>query len=112
VVYLRKEANILFFRVGVKQMSINDLRKEISNIINDVDPMDLLSGGAPSDEYEVEIEKIIQQMHSVANDEKELAELIQEVFEESFGELTGTNAKYKEAASKILKKLQCWRENF
>ncbi|MFD4706442.1 DUF1871 family protein [Gottfriedia sp. NPDC058432] len=49
------------------------------------DPMGLLSGGAPDDEYDPEIKNIVNELKSV-NTEQELAILTKNVFEKWFGE--------------------------
>ncbi|OUS70431.1 hypothetical protein B1748_28475 [Paenibacillus sp. MY03] len=51
----------------------------LTRIINDWDPVGLLAGGAPEDEYSSEI-RVIKQQAANCTSEIELAKLIQHVF--------------------------------
>jgi asparagine synthetase A len=65
---------------------MNKLHYEIVKLeIDKWDPMRLLAGGAPSDEYEPEIKDIVNKIYTV-NNEHELALLTKYVFEKWFGD--------------------------
>lgn len=78
-----------------------EIKKKIGGVINRLDPINLISGGAPEDEYDGEVEKIIvlvQNNHDVDS----LTEKIYSIFVESFGvEMAGDRGKYLEIAQKI-----------
>ncbi|WP_062354256.1 DUF1871 family protein [Bacillus kwashiorkori] len=58
--------------------------KVIQKHINSWDPEYLLAGGAPEDEYEREIEEIVDAVLD-SRDEIEIAEAIKNIFDYSFG---------------------------
>ncbi|KIO63392.1 hypothetical protein B4064_3222 [Caldibacillus thermoamylovorans] len=55
----------------------------VTKHINNWDPIYLLAGGAPDDEYEDEIEQIVEAVLK-SKDEIEIAEAIRSIFEFSF----------------------------
>lgn len=58
--------------------------KSLTQVINNWDPVGLLAGGAPEDEYSIEIKEIAWQSSSCKS-ETELALLIYKVFNEKMG---------------------------
>jgi hypothetical protein len=58
--------------------------KAVQEIINDYDPVGLIEGGAPDDEYHDEVGKIVVLLRKESEREP-LAERIEEVFREAFG---------------------------
>lgn len=76
--------------------------KLLSRIINSVDPIGLMAGGAPEDEYCNEVSKILAVIQNV-NDEKDITDKIYEVFLNSFGqEVAGGKKPYSKIAKKII----------
>ncbi|NOU92565.1 hypothetical protein GC093_04875 [Paenibacillus sp. LMG 31456] len=58
--------------------------KLLTQVINKWDPIGLLAGGAPEDEYSIEIREIAQKS-SLCNSETDLAILIFKVFNDKMG---------------------------
>ncbi|MFF2483474.1 hypothetical protein [Paenibacillus sp. NPDC058071] len=58
--------------------------KFLTQIINDWDPVGLLAGGAPEDEYNIEVREIAEESSSCKS-ETELAVLIYRVFNDKMG---------------------------
>ncbi|GGA18052.1 hypothetical protein GCM10008018_72610 [Paenibacillus marchantiophytorum] len=56
----------------------------LTQVINSWDPVGLLAGGAPDNEYDIEIREIAQKSLS-CNSEVDLATLIWEVFKDRMG---------------------------
>ncbi|WP_041808133.1 DUF1871 family protein [Evansella cellulosilytica] len=56
----------------------------VTKHVNNWDPELLLEMGAPDDEYEFEIERITKEI-SRCQDEIEVAEVIKDIFDDSFG---------------------------
>lgn len=84
--------------------------KEVERIINANDPIGLIKGGAPNDEYHAEIGKIVNLLRTESN-EKFLADKVQEVFKESFGnEIKSNKDLYLKISRQLLdlKKRQKW----
>lgn len=69
-------------------------------MINDWDPYNLIQEGAPDDEYESEVAKILAGLPK-CNSTKETAELISTVLTESFDSDTFPVAKCKRVSEKI-----------
>lgn len=66
-------------------MIIREIAKGIvKEHIDAWDPMNLFDLGVPNDEYETEIEMVINEFPSIVN-EADLTEVIQETFNTSFG---------------------------
>ncbi|GAK04768.1 hypothetical protein JCM19037_3212 [Geomicrobium sp. JCM 19037] len=63
----------------------------VKKIINEWDPQLLLLGGAPLDEYEVEIKQIIDQLEKTS-DANHLANRIKQILDESFSDDHDWNA--------------------
>lgn len=62
-----------------------EISKELlTEVINNWDPVGLLAGGAPQNEYDIEINVITQKCIAFTN-EIELAKLIYEVFNDMIG---------------------------
>lgn len=76
--------------------------KIVTEHINEWDPERLLEGGAPDDEYEVEIEEIAEAVVD-SRDEIEIAEAIEDTFVHYFGREYSFDDCY-EVANKI------WRD--
>jgi hypothetical protein len=75
----------------------------VKGIIDKIDPIGLLSQGAPVDEYDEEIHKIVSGLRTCDNVEK-IQKLIYNIFKESFGQETAGNISlYLEAAKTIFK---------
>ncbi|OMF37558.1 hypothetical protein BK133_05775 [Paenibacillus sp. FSL H8-0548] len=58
--------------------------KLLTEVINNWDPIGLLAGGAPQNEYDIEISQIVQKSITCTN-EIELAKLIYRVFNDMMG---------------------------
>ena len=58
--------------------------KVLTKVINNWDPIALLEGGAPVDEYSIEIREIAEQC-SLCKSETDLAKLIYTVFNDKMG---------------------------
>ena len=78
-----------------------ELYKKVQEIVNDVDPVGLIGGGAPQDEYDSQINKIL----SLLQKDPEISVLtneIHKIFVESFGEeMAGDKTKYAQIGEKI-----------
>lgn len=48
-------------------MEYKKLFTEVTEIVNEIDPMDLVKGGAPPDEYSSEVAKILVELKSSAS---------------------------------------------
>ena len=75
------------------------LFEKIREIVNDKDPMNLM-GGAPMDEYDNEVTRILVQLKNTS-DEKILSNEIYDIFLKSFGNDIGSKEKYLELAHRI-----------
>jgi hypothetical protein len=64
--------------------NVNISTKLLTEVINNWDPVGLLAGGAPQDEYNIEINEIAQKSIACTN-EMELAKLIYNVFNDRMG---------------------------
>ncbi|MCC8438709.1 YugE family protein (plasmid) [Brevibacillus sp. M2.1A] len=78
--------------------------EHVKKVINDWDPMDLLEIGAPTDEYESEVEEIVKVLQDTI-DANELAEEIKQVFVRYFSQSLGLS-ECKKAARAILDEIQ------
>ena len=58
----------------------SDFFLAVREVVNAEDPADLLSGGAPEDEYDPEVEAIVARREAVSADD------VAEIFQEYFGE--------------------------
>ena len=81
---------------------------DLRNILNEFDPIGLLSMGAPINEYEPEVKTIIVQLNNLKY-ESEVLDLVYNEFQRWFGN-AGSKDSYKSLAIKIfawkLKKLK------
>ena len=83
-----------------------DLQKiifqNVQEIINENDPIGLVNGGAPDDEYHAEIGKIVSVLREESEREK-LAQKVAAIFKVSFGEdVEVNNDLYLQIADKLL----------
>lgn len=82
-----------------KKFLENLIRKEI----NKVDPIGLISMGAPKDEYDSEVEEIMLKINTCGN-EKDLEELIYKTFVRMFDtRLAGSREIYRKLSSRIFR---------
>lgn len=80
--------------------------KILREIINKADPMGLISQGAPEHEYDQEVSLILPKISKNKNND-EVANIIQDVFVNMFGEEAKINiAVYEEIARKWLKEVR------
>ena len=73
---------------------------ELTQIINDWDPYGLIDGGAPADEFEAEVAKVLAGLaksHSV----KDVVQLVSDVFSESFEKEKFSVKSCKEVGKKV-----------
>lgn len=87
------------------QIDVDDFvlvnEEKVRKVVNDLDPIKLISGGAPEDEYDGEVGKIIV-LTQKEIDVDSLADKIYTIFLESFGaELVGDRSIYLEIAQRI-----------
>lgn len=76
------------------------LFRQVKKVVNKRDPIGLISGGAPEDEYDSEIAKVV----NLLNAGKISAEAIRNIFVSSFDEqLAGEIEKYNSIADDIRK---------
>lgn len=82
---------------------------EVEKIINSSDPIGLIEGGAPDDEYHTEIGQIVNFLHT-ETDTNALARKIQNLFEEKFEEFSLNEKKYLRISDQLieLKKRLRW----
>lgn len=81
-----------------------ELFDEVKSIVNEVDPVGLIGGGAPENEYESQINKIISLLKS--NNTESLADDIYEIFLASFGtDMVSDRDKYKDMAAELIRNL-------
>lgn len=84
----------------------NGLKVLVRKEINRIDPVGLLSMGAPKDEYNPEVEEIVKKI-GVAKSEKEVEELVYKTFVKMFGSrIAGVREKYSNLATNISRRLQ------
>jgi hypothetical protein len=75
---------------------------QIAEIINSIDPVGLIAGGAPEDEYKAEISKILAVIQG-DTDKKSIQKKIYQIFSESFDQETaGKKGNYEKIAEKIM----------
>lgn len=75
--------------------------EEVQKIINDYDPMGLVSGGAPDDEYHTEIGKIVALLRTEV-EANSLAKKVENLFNESFDEISADKNLYLIMSQKLL----------
>lgn len=77
------------------------LRCEITRALNEADPIGLIEGGAPLDEYAPEIGTILPRLKE-ASTEQTLRRIIHEEFSRWFGvDIAGSEERYDQAAKRI-----------
>ena len=84
-------------------MTVNykKLLKEVKQLVNKADPLRLLQQGAPSDEYDQEIAKVLAHLHKCETVD-ELRRSVFAIFLESFGLTSaGSERDYQELASAL-----------
>lgn len=59
---------------------------DLSAIVNQADPVQLIAGGAPTDEYEIEILEIFLQIKTFQINRQNIYEQIFQIFQKNFGE--------------------------
>lgn len=83
--------------------------EEVQKIVNEYDPIGLVSGGAPKDEYHTEVGKIVALLRD-ESDTQSLAQKIESIFLESFGDTDHNKSMYPILSQKLveLKKRLRW----
>ena len=83
--------------------------ENVKNIIDEWDPIDLITMNSPSDEYDTEIRHILDKIDSNIN-EKELSLIIYNLFLEEFGDddFHKTKEDCLEIATKIINELEMY----
>ncbi len=72
-------------------------------MINDIDPVGLIGGGAPENEYEGEVSMVVSvQKNMKDHDQNWLEEKIREIFQASFGETMRHNESFNVIAKKLI----------
>lgn len=79
--------------------------KQVEEIINNTDPVGLVDGGSPDDEYHTEIGKIVLLLREEVSEEL-LADKIQNIFKESFKDGVNKNRDLYLTISKQLLNLK------
>lgn len=88
-----------------------DIVVAIERAIDDADPIGLLEGGAPADEYGPEIGTIVPRVTS-AQSVEEVTTILHEEFQRRFGDDTaGSRDAYEAPAREIWKALLEFRKN-
>ncbi len=72
-------------------MDIKEINTIVKNIVNKDDPLNLIQMGAPEDEYSLEIGEISLRIVNKVN--KEIKEIVKDVFREKFDGETVENYK-------------------
>ena len=79
----------------------DDLKKGLRKIFNKYDIMNLIKLGAPKDEYDPEIKKIVSR-YQEGQDINDFTNIIVEVFEGMFdSDITPSKEHYKELAQEV-----------
>lgn len=81
----------------------------VSAAIDKADPIGLLAGGAPSDEYAPEIGTIVPRLKT-ANSADDVQRIIHEEFVRWFGDIAGRLDAYGEVGVNVWGALQAFRE--
>ena len=90
--------------------------KEVQKIVNDFDPCDLISAGAPSDEYDCLTDQILSFIHQNKNN-NQIRELVLHELELHFGTPDIPSLKepfkslFESELSKFLTKLENYRQH-
>lgn len=80
------------------------ISEEIKKIVNEVDPVYLIGAGAPSDEYDSEINRIISSLKDM-DKVNDVFHVLNKTFGDSFGDTKIDGLKIKAIAEKIEKLL-------
>jgi len=73
----------------------------VKEIVNKIDPIGLLKQGAPSDEYEEEIQRIAAKFR-ICNSTEDIQKLVYNIFKENFGQETaGDISLYLDIAQQL-----------
>ena len=83
------------------------LFEKVRDIVNDIDPMNLM-GGAPINEYDNEVARILVQLKNTS-DEQIFRDEIYDVFLESFGSDIGSKEKYIELTHRIFEEKKIFK---
>jgi len=75
--------------------------EEVQKIVNEYDPVGLVRGGAPPDEYHTEVGKIVAFLRS-ESDRDSLANKVEGLFRESFGNVEANRDQYLLLSQKLL----------
>ncbi|WML45434.1 DUF1871 family protein [Neobacillus sp. PS3-40] len=89
----------------------NDAFEVIQEIINEWDPLDLLSLDCPDDEYESEIQRIVSATLNKDNADK-MAEKINEILYKTFGDDFKKSNDCLQIAERILKTLEANEDKY
>ena len=88
---------------------MNDLKKQYTNrfsqivtILNQIDPIGLIGGGSPLDEYEGEAGKILSHINSTMDEEDAFVK-VKGIFNDSFSNPEVEDGIYKKIAVEVLK---------
>ena len=75
----------------------------IKSIIDQADPIDLLSAGAPDDEYDAEAKQIVDVLN-ICSSKEEVQKKIHEIFIDMFdSEIAGAVDRYENIANEVWK---------
>ena len=69
-------------------------------MINNVDPIGLIAGGAPGDEYHMEAEIIVANLNKIT-DSREIYKVVKNIFDKNFGKDTNRDNRYILLAQKL-----------
>jgi len=84
-----------------KKKAFFTLRAEVTRLVNAADPIGLLAGGAPSDEYSPEIGTLLPRLRR-ANSEAHLRQILHAQFVEWFdADTAGTESEYAALAADL-----------
>jgi hypothetical protein len=77
------------------------LRADVARLVNAADPIGLISGGAPTDEYSLEVSQILPRLKHAAS-EHALRQILHERFVNCFGaEVAGPEDQYSGLATDL-----------
>ncbi len=91
-------------RNEIKKVADDKLTEAVSSAIRRADPSGLIAAGAPSDEYDGEVARIVEQLKAAAplQDQPGLRAIMVSVFEQSLGTgSVGTLEAYDQAATEV-----------
>lgn len=82
----------------------NDIYQIVKEIVDKWDPVWLLEDGAPNDEYDPEIKRIVNEMENITSREI-LSSYIYDLFEKMFGDDIVTKAQNFDSCDEISKQI-------